>query len=78
MAAAVHPREWLALAVALVAGGVLVWGLATGEIPSRRRRFRRTENPAAFWAIGAGLAVLVVVALWVFLRAIVWKVANGI
>ncbi len=78
MTAAGHWRDWLALVVALGAGSVLVWGLITGEMPSRRRRFRRHENPAAFWAVGAGLAVMAVVALWVLLRAVVWKVANGV
>lgn len=70
--------EWLALMVSLLAAAGLVWGLATGAMPVRQTRFRRADNPAAFWAIGAGLGVLAIIGLWLFLRAIVWKVAGGV
>ncbi len=70
--------DWLALVVALAAGTALVWGLATGAMPSRRRRIRRDDNPGVFWAVGVGLAALAAVAFWVFLRTIVWKVGNSV
>jgi|GEM_PF-5977375 len=73
------PRpEWALLVVALVSGAVLVWGLATGEMPPRRRRFRRVDNPLSFWAIAGALGVLAIVALWNFVRSFAWKAANSV
>ncbi len=70
--------DWLALVVAFAAGSALVWGLATGAMPSRGWRVRRADRPGVFWAVGVGLAALAAVAFWIFLRTIVWKVGNSV